>query len=143
MTQLTDMARDVFRAIDAHDLHRVEEMIAPDCDFVAPGFSTRDPAVAAGWIGAFLGAFPDLRHELGSIAADGDLVAVELRVTGTHTGALPGPTGDVPPTGRPVDFRVANIWRVGDGQIAMYHVFFDQLDFLAQLGLLPEPAEAG
>ena len=42
---------------------------------------------------------------------------------------------------RPVDLTVAG--RTDGGRITSYHVYFDQLAFLGQLGLLPEPAAAG
>jgi ketosteroid isomerase-like protein len=140
MTQLADQVRDYFRAMDARDFDHVEGMLATDCDFVAPGFSGRGPQAVLGWIQGFMAAFPDVSHELTAIAGDGEIAAVELRVHGTHTAPLQTATGEVPPTGRTLDLPVADIWRVEGGRIVAYHVYFDQMAFLGQLGLLPEPA---
>ena len=82
-----------------------------------------------------MAAFPDLRHELISFADGGEMVATELRIRGTHTQTLRGPNGDVPATGRQVDFVAANYIRVGDGRAREWHIYFDQLAFLQQLGL--------
>ena len=138
-----DLVREVFRAIEARDHGRLSNLMTPDCDFRAPGFSGRGPEPAIAWMAPFLDAFPDIRHEIGPIAEREGHVAFELRVKGTHTAPMRGPDGEIPPTGRPLDLAVANVWRVEDGRIAAYHIYFDQLAFLGQMGLLHEPAAAG
>jgi ketosteroid isomerase-like protein len=143
MPQLEDLARDVFTAIEAHDFGRLEELLAPDCDVVVPGFSGRGPQAFIAWMQPFLGAFPDIRHELGTVAEAGDVIGFELRVSGTHTEAMRSPAGEIPATGRPLDLPAANMWRTDGGRIVAYHVYFDQMEFLGQLGLLPEPAATG
>lgn len=143
MATTDDLVRDVFHSIEARDDGRLSDLMTPGCDFVAPGLSGRGPEPAIAWMAPFLDAFPDIRHEIGPIAERDGIVAFELRVKGTHTAPLRGPEGDVPPTGRPLDLAAVNVWRVEDGRLAAYHIYFDQLSFLAQLGLLPEPAAAG
>jgi hypothetical protein len=60
---------------------------------------------------------------------------------GTHNGVLSSPNGDVAPTGRALEFSWAALY-VADGETLMSeHLFFGQLDFLGQLGLLPARAE--
>jgi ketosteroid isomerase-like protein len=71
-----------------------------------------------------------------------DTVALELEITGTHTAPLAGPGGELSPTGREIRLRVANIWRVRDGRVTSYRVYFDQATFMAQLGLVPGAAGA-
>ena len=70
-------------------------------------------------------------------------IAVEGVFAGTHTGALVGPGGEVPPTQRRVEFAFADFFAVRDGKIPQHHTYFDQMAFLAQLGLLPQPETAG
>ena len=60
----------------------------------------------------------------------------ELELTGTHTAPLIGPAGTVEPTGRPLRLGAVNVWRVREGRIASYHIYFDQLSFLMPLGLI-------
>jgi ketosteroid isomerase-like protein len=52
------------------------------------------------------------------------------------------PDGEIPATGASLRLRVANVWRVADGSITAYHIYFDQLEFMSQLGLLPDDAQA-
>ncbi|MEA2247098.1 MAG: hypothetical protein QOH46_1627 [Solirubrobacteraceae bacterium] len=140
MSELEDLARTVFTAIDARDFDRLEELVAPDCDVQVPGFRGSGPGAFIAWIQPFLAAFPDIRHTRGALAETGDILAFEMEVAGTHTGPLRTPAGEVPATGRRLDLRVANVWRTDGTRITAYHVYFDQLEFLGQLGLLPEPA---
>lgn len=69
----------------------------------------------------------------------GDQAAEEARFSGTHTGALRTPNGDVPPTGKRMASRYAAVSRVKNGKVTSFHVYFDVADVLAQLGLMPWP----
>ena len=143
MAELGGMVRDLFGRIEARDFAGVRHAIADDCDFVAPGFSGRSGDSVVEWLQPFLSAFPDLRHEAGLLVQSGDSVAFELRLRGTHTEPLVGPGGEFPPTERALRLPAASLWRVADGRIVAYHVFFDQLDLFSQLGLSAGPAQAG
>jgi ketosteroid isomerase-like protein len=57
-------------------------------------------------------------------------------MAGTNTGPLVSPEGEMPPTGRRVNIRMAFILRVRpDGQIEEDQTYFDEAEFLKQLGL--------
>jgi predicted ester cyclase len=96
----------------------------------------------AGW-GAFWDlwndAFPDNAVEA-SAFGDGEQAAEEGRFVGTHTGTLRTPGGDLPPTGRTVDVPYALIFRVTNGKVTFVRLYFDQVELLTQLGLIPELA---
>ena len=85
-------------------------------------------------------AFPDSayeyldKHEAGNVAID------EGYFTGTNTGPLVLPSGEsAPPTGRELRLRVCDVARVEGGLIRSHHFYWDQMEFLGQLGLLPAP----
>jgi predicted ester cyclase len=82
-------------------------------------------------------AFPDLKHQILTTVQPGDAVAAEARFTATHTGPLASPNGDIPPTGKPVTLDYVDVARFADGRITSEHIYFDQVAFLSQLGLLP------
>lgn len=82
-------------------------------------------------------AFPDNRIETTAIHADDRGGVLEGRFTGTHTGMLRGPAGDLAPTGRHVDGRYSGVYEFEDGKISSFHLFFDQVDLLTQLGIAP------
>ena len=94
-------------------------------------------------IGSYLSqmaeAFPDARyepleqHEAGNVAID------EGYFTGTNTGQIQMPQGEsLPPTGRELRLRACDVARVESGLIISHHFYWDQLEFMGQMGLLPE-----
>lgn len=84
-------------------------------------------------------AFPDMayeyaqKHEVGNVAID------EGYVTGTNTGPLAVRPGEsLPPTGKQIRMRSCDFAEVEGGLITSHRLYFDQMDFLGQLGLLPD-----
>ena len=88
-------------------------------------------------------AFPDQRYELQEMVAEGDLLAVRWRMTGTHLGELVGPTMTIPPTGKRLDMWGMSMYRIEDGMAKEIWERFDMMEFLGQLGVLPRPEQAG
>jgi ketosteroid isomerase-like protein len=88
------------------------------------------------YLETFKRAMPDARAVVERSVESGDIVAVEGRFTGTHTGPLATDDGEVDPTGAAIDLRFADVSRVRDGRIVAYHTYYDQLGLLTQLGLM-------
>jgi predicted ester cyclase len=80
-------------------------------------------------------AFPDNRLTTVSIHADDRGGVYEGRFVGTHSGSFRGPAGDIGPTGRRVDTGFAVVHECDDGKITSTHIYYDQTDLLAQLGV--------
>ena len=92
---------------------------------------------------ALLEAAPDRASVVDVLFAEGDLVAEEGRYTGTHTGTWRSPDGiEIPATGKSLDFPFSAIFRVENGKIASIRLYYDQVEVLTQLGLMPAPAPA-
>ena len=85
------------------------------------------------FIGSLRAAFPDVHYTVEDQIAEGDKVVVRYRFRGTHLGAFQG----MPPTGKQVTYTGILIYRIVDGKIAEQWTEFDLLDFLRQLGVLP------
>jgi len=80
-------------------------------------------------------AFPDSRPEFHNAVASGNTVVLELTWTGTHTGPLATPNGDVPPTGKSINLRSVQVVEVRDGKAASTRQYFDMATMMSQLGL--------
>jgi hypothetical protein len=121
-------------------------MQADDAVWQVPGATLRGKDELRGWLQPFWQAFSTSRHELARVYEVGpDCVMAEGVFTGAHDGPLPMPDGtELPPTGKTVAFRFAmSITREPGAEVAnAVDVYFDQLEFLGQLGLLPAPAAA-
>lgn len=132
-------ARDVIlKHIDAfNDRDSDADPWAADAEMTAPGVQVTGRDNVIGFIAAFQEAFPDLRLEINQLLSDGPAAAAEGTMTGTHDGVLHTPEGDVAPTGRALVLRWAAVYVTDGGTLKSEHLFFDQMDFLGQLGLLP------
>jgi predicted ester cyclase len=108
-----------------------------DAEFVAPGASMRGRDEILAFLGVFWEAFPDGRLETVRLLAEGSVAAAEGRFLGTHTGVMRTPTGEVPATGKQVEFRWMASCEVHGDELVSEHLYFDQLELLGQLGLLP------
>jgi steroid delta-isomerase-like uncharacterized protein len=84
----------------------------------------------------FHSAFPDIQIVVTNQVATDDQVVTEFTARGTHTRPLPTPAGEVPPTGRVVDFIVCEVWQVRDGKLASLRNYQDVASMMRQLGLI-------
>ena len=135
MTNAKDVILKHIAAINDHDSSA--DPWAADAQLVAPGgqASGRDDVIS--FLGVFSEAFPDIRLEIKQLLTDGPAAAAEGILTGTHDGVLHTPNGDVAPTGRAMELRWAAVYVTDGDTLKSEHLFFDQMDFLGQLGLLP------
>jgi steroid delta-isomerase-like uncharacterized protein len=78
-------------------------------------------------------AFPDLRITVMDVLAEGDRVAVQWAMQGTHHGAF----GSVMPTGAEVMVRGMDLVHIAGGRIVTLHSFFDLLTVVHQLRAHP------
>ncbi len=116
---------------------------SPDVETEIPGSETIKGFEAfKAFVGGWTTAFPDGGMKLLTAVESGDTIIAEGLMTGTHTGPLVGPAGEIPPTGRKIEFKFADIFRTNDGKVVEHHVYFDQMAFLGQLGLIPAPTSA-
>jgi steroid delta-isomerase-like uncharacterized protein len=95
-------------------------------------------------IEAFIRAFPDLHPEIRNLVTNDDgSYALEVWMTGTHTGPLALPDGEVPATGRPIKSPMAVFGRCdADGRFVEERRYYDVLGMLTQLGVVPEAQTA-
>ena len=110
------------------DLHRIEAR--------APGGLRLTGREAAETIWAtYNDAFPDNQLEIIAIHADDRGGVHEGRATGTHTGTLRGPAGEIAPTGRTAQVDFCGVYEFEEGKITSFHLYFDQAEMLSQLGI--------
>ena len=70
--------------------------------------------------------------------AEGEYVVTEWVATCTHTGPLVSPSGQsIPPTGKHAATHGSNTFEVKNGKVASTRVYWDMVELLGQLGLMP------
>ena len=134
---LDRMTDAVFSGKAAEEL---PNLYADDATVMTPDageISGRD-AIAA-YFDQLIRGFSDAGFETLSKVESGNTAVDEGYFIGTQTGPLETPTGDViPPTGKQVRIRECDSATVENGRIISHRFYFDQMDFLQQLGLAPE-----
>ncbi|MGH8917731.1 MAG: ester cyclase [Actinomycetes bacterium] len=137
-----ELASRILELTDAQDWLGREALLTPDCEFMTPAGIAQGPAAVTAYSQPFARAFSVSRHNVDLIVATDDVVVVEGVWVGTHDGPLTTPDGDIPATGRPVSLPFTAIFQVSDDLAGSVHIYFDQLSFMAQLGLIPQPQAA-
>jgi steroid delta-isomerase-like uncharacterized protein len=133
---MTDSARGLVEAfvtmLNEHDPDLVDRFVATDYvnhnAFVPDGRE----ANRSFWAGFFT-ALPDLTATVEDVVISGDRVAGRFVYRGTHAGEFMG----IPATGRQVEMRSIDIWRVEDGMFAEHWDELNTLQVLQQMGALP------
>ena len=143
MADAQQVGADFVAAFNDHDESRIRELNAENAVFEAPGdVHVEGREATTQYAMAWLNAFPDARLNVKNEFASGDWVVQEFTFEGTHEGTLSGPAGDIPATHRRLNGRGVQIFRVEGDAVVDTRLYFDQVQVLTQLGLMPEPAPA-
>ncbi|HVO53668.1 MAG TPA: nuclear transport factor 2 family protein [Solirubrobacterales bacterium] len=138
MTQI-EIVQRFYDAFGSGDLDAATAMFADGVRMTDPGLgSVKGLPALRDYLDGLKGPLPDARAIVERAFEAGDTVIVEGRFTGTNTGPLPGPEGDLPASGREVDLPFADFSRLREGEIVEYRTYYDQVGLFTQLGLMEE-----
>ena len=132
--ELAQKHDDAYNAKDAEGRRAIEH---PEIEFTMPGMSLRGHDQVMEVVKVFWEALPDGKIVTENQYVSGDVVVAEGAVQGTHTGPFRAPTGEIPPSGNEVRLRFATVKEFKDDKLVSEHLYFDQLDFLQQIGAMP------
>ena len=132
------------KAWRARDADAFAACYAPDAVISAPGGAElRGPDGARAFMDMWNEAFPDNDLTISGEDQCGSVLWQVGTFHGTHTGNLHTPDGQViPPTGRSVSASYADRFVVEGDVVTSETLFFDRMELLTQLGLVPEPEAA-
>ena len=135
------IVREFYEAFNNHEIDRVSEFVAPNCDWVdvptGAHLSGQD-GIRQHWEHLFK-AFPDYKAEITNVVAAGDWVVTEFIGRGTHSGTYVTPNGQqLPPTGHRIAVEMCEIRMIRNGKIVAGRSYYDVNTMLEQLGLMPE-----
>ena len=130
------LAETFVQMLSTHDADLVDAFVATDYRnhnaFVDDGREANRQFWAA-----FFTALPDLTATMEDLVISGDRVVGRFVYRGTHRGEFMG----IPASGRPVEMRSIDIWRVADGLFVEHWDELNTLEFFQQLGALPQLAQ--
>ena len=85
----------------------------------------------------YLTGFSNITFSIKDVFGQGDKLVKYWNFKGTHTGVFFG----IPPTGKTVSLDGTTLVRMANGKIAEERDFFDNMDFMTQLGLMPSAGQ--
>jgi predicted ester cyclase len=137
--QNTQVIRDFFAAIDNNDFDKLRKLATDD-------FSIRAPGLIEPWhidavvqvIKTHYASFPDWKHKIEDVVAEGDKVAVRLAQTGIHKAPYEG----IAPTEKTVVMPALVMITLENGRVKEFWAVENYLDFYQQLGMELKPKEA-
>lgn len=131
-----EVARNLIAAIDRNDFAMLRELCSADFAFGAPGLPeplSIDTIIQV--IKAHYAAFPDWKHTIEDMVAEGDIVAIKLVQNGTHKAPYEG----IPPTEKTVAEPGLYFITVVNGKVKGGYVIEDSLGLYQQLGMELKP----
>ena len=141
MSEARELAEQHNRIFNERDWSAAAQVYSPDVVTIEPGAGTMHGIETfIGFAQGFAAAFPDSRLVVRTLTADGNRAVVEGVYTGTHTAPMMSPQGEIPATGRTLALPYCDVFEVEAGRITTHHVYYDQMAFALQLGLVPTPA---
>jgi predicted ester cyclase len=135
--------RRVHDEVNRGNVNVFDEVLSADyarhCQAMPPGAQElRGAEPLKAFVREHLVAIPDWYDTIDLMFAAGDMVAYVTTGTGTQT----GPLGPLPVTGKGVRLVSVIIHRFDGEKIAETWISWDNVAFLSQLGLMPEPGGA-
>ena len=134
--QSTEAAKALVRRAIAYN-HGVpekgEEIFAPNFVAYMPGQPPMDRHGLDKFIGRVTDGLSGFGYEIHDQIAQDDLVFNRITARGVHTAELLG----VPATGRPIEMRLINLFRVQGGRVVEQWAEPDLFGLLQQIGAIP------
>lgn len=140
MATITEINEQGTALFNKGDVEGFAALYAEDAVLVTPEGRFQGRGDIQAYFQAYLTGFPDAQVTLGRSGEQGELYFAEFSFAGTHTGPLGMPDGsEVPPTGKVVQTRSAELVRVEQGKVTQHDMYWDSMELLTQLGLVPAP----
>ena len=127
-----------FAAFNRRDFAAIIALLSPDFQLrdQASGTTVTGSQGLLDWLSDVLEAFEDAVATVQSIVLDGNSIAAQAKICGTHTGMLRSPLGEIPSTGGRCELTMAHFFTVCEGRIASIDVYYDVFRIMSQLGLV-------
>ncbi len=144
-TTITDpkvLASKYVQAFNSHDESTLKSLLAPNARLSAPGdvrLDGRDAVI--GYTNSWMKALPDARISVTHEIVSAPWIVQEFTFEGPHKGPLTGPTGTIQATNRKISGQCVSITRYENDLEVETRLYFDVVQLLSQLGVMPLPAK--
>jgi ketosteroid isomerase-like protein len=146
MADLKEIAERGTAAFNAHDVEALAALDDPNVVYSTPGptgrAEYRGKEAGKAYNQNWFTAFPDARVTIVNEIITSDAIVQEGTFHGTNTGPWDTGSGEMAATGKAVDGTYCLVSKVRDGRIISGNLYFDQVELMGQLGLIPAAAGA-
>lgn len=87
-------------------------------------------------IESYRSSFPDLKMNVHSMTAEGDVVTAHFNMTGTNS----GPMGEMPATNNTMNIDGVDIIKFKDGKAIEHWGYYEEMKMMEQMGMMQDPA---
>jgi steroid delta-isomerase-like uncharacterized protein len=143
--KLIQLADEQLAAFNSGNLDRVKRYLGGHFvyDEAATGRTVHGGEAFVELLRQWKEAMPDVRGVVTHTVVSGQTVWREITWEGTHSGPLRLPGATVPPSGRRIVVRAAEVLVFEGEQVRETRHYFDMLAFLQQAGAAPQQTGAG
>ena len=128
MSEASEIARRFVEALNAGHPDALAQLLARDYVQHSVGGPSGRQGVVEHFKGILTG-FPGARSSVEDVVTDGKSLVGRFSTRGTHRGVFMG----IAPTGREIEIRTIDIWRLKDGLLAEHWGESNLADILAEL----------
>jgi ketosteroid isomerase-like protein len=134
------IAREIYDSFNRREFKAASKLVDTNAELrIVPfGQTFRGPngmiQMLENWYQGFSDGKCNVKNGFGS----DEYVTVEFTGTGTNTGTLQSPEGDIMPTNKRVEVQFCDVYRIRNAKIVEFKSYFDNATMLKQLGVLPK-----
>jgi ketosteroid isomerase-like protein len=142
MSMPAKLRGEFYAAVEHSDLAGMVSCYRPDAVLVQPDGRFEGQEQIEAYYRAQLAMFSGLRFTVRATHRTADTDVAEWSFSATNTGPIEAPGGEpLPATGADVSVRGADVLVAADGLIREHRFYYDQVELMGQLGLLPDGEE--
>jgi ketosteroid isomerase-like protein len=132
-----DLFNEFERTYSKKDWDGAAALFAEDAVHVDPTARQEGRDAIVAWMEGYGSCFSDMSFPASLLVEEGDIVVAEYVFRAMQTATVTMPDGRVVQPGHPQEIPCVTICQIRDGKFINMRDYFDVLDGMAQLGLLP------
>ncbi len=142
MTEAAELGERWFQALTAGDVEAAVGLLSDDVEFGSPAGTIKGSAEVRQFLQGYQLGFPDAKFAVSAVYGSGQTAALEGAYSGTNSGPLTSPSGEIPATGKYASVPFVTVLETDGERITAHRAYWDQMGFIGQLGLMPVPPPA-
>jgi steroid delta-isomerase-like uncharacterized protein len=142
MAEAAELGERWFQALNSGEVDAAVSLLSDDVEFGSPAGTIKGSAEVGQFLEGYQLAFPEAKFAISAVIGSGQTAAHEGTYSGTNSGPLTSPSGEIPATGKYASVPFVTVLETDGERITAHRAYWDQMGFMGQLGLIPVPPPA-